>query len=284
MKAIKKQRIFSRNADYQKFEVLKTNRNKRNRYGEFFVEGVRNLNEAAACGWEFAAFLYSFERPLSGWAQDKLQKVPCALHYELTNELMDALSGKSDTSELMAVVRMRRSGPEAFRLSEAPLLALFDRPSNRGNLGTLIRSCDGLGVEGLVLTGHGVDPYDPDVIVSTMGSFFRIPTVPVAENEAVLRWIECLRKRYPGFQVVGTTSHREKNIDELELCRPTLFMIGNETEGLCSRLRGACDVLATIPMAADSFASSFNVACASTVLFYEAGRQRGFRRSEKFAR
>ena len=95
-----------------------------------------------------------------------------------------------------------------FRLSEAPLLALFDRPSNRGNLGTLIRSCDGLGVEGLVLTGHGVDPYDPDVIVSTMGSFFRIPTVPVAENEAVLRWIECLRKRYPGFQVVGTTSHR----------------------------------------------------------------------------
>ena len=208
MKAIKKQRIFSRNADYQKFEVLKTNRNKRHRYGEFFVEGVRNLNEAAACGWEFAAFLYSFERPLSGWAQDKLQKVPCALHYELTNELMDALSGKSDTSELMAVVRMRRSGPEAFRLSEAPLLALFDRPSNRGNLGTLIRSCDGLGVEGLVLTGHGVDPYDPDVIVSTMGSFFRIPTVPVAENEAVLRWIECLRKRYPGFQVVGTTSRK----------------------------------------------------------------------------
>ena len=105
-----------------------------------------------------------------------------------------------------------------------------------------------------------------------------------AENAAVLRWIECLRKRYPGFQVVGTTSHREKNIDELELCRPTLFMIGNETEGLCSRLRGACDVLATIPMAADSFASSFNVACASTVLFYEAGRQRGFRRTEKFAR
>lgn len=109
-------------------------------------------------------------------------------------------------------------------------------PPTRGNLGTLIRSCDGLGVEGLVLTGHGVDPYDPDVIVSTMGSFFRIPTVQVAENEAVLRWIECLRKRYPGFQVVGTTSHREKNIDELELCRPTLFMIGNETEGLCSRL------------------------------------------------
>ena len=49
--------IYSKNADYQKFQVLKTNRNKRHRYGEFFVEGVRNLNQARENGWEFAAFL-----------------------------------------------------------------------------------------------------------------------------------------------------------------------------------------------------------------------------------
>ena len=49
---MKKKQISGKNADYQKFEVLKTNRNKRYRYGEFFVEGVRNLNEAVKKGWE----------------------------------------------------------------------------------------------------------------------------------------------------------------------------------------------------------------------------------------
>ena len=100
----------------------------------------------------------------------------------------------------------------------------------------------------------------------------------------MLRWIECLRAQYPGFQVVGTTSPPGEKYRRAGTLPPDAFMIGNETEGLSSRLRDACDVLATIPMAADSFASSFNVACASTVLFYEADRQRGFRRSEKFAR
>ena len=50
--------IHSRNADYQRFQVLKTNRNKRYRYGEFFVEGVRNLNAAVRFGWHISSLLY----------------------------------------------------------------------------------------------------------------------------------------------------------------------------------------------------------------------------------
>lgn len=50
--------IRSRNAEYQRFQVLKTNRNKRYRYGEFFVEGVRNLNAAVRFGWHISSLLY----------------------------------------------------------------------------------------------------------------------------------------------------------------------------------------------------------------------------------
>ena len=72
---MKIERIYSKNAAYQKFEVLKTNRNKRYKYGEFFVEGVRNLNEAVRCGWHICSFLYTRENRLSGWAEEMLRSV-----------------------------------------------------------------------------------------------------------------------------------------------------------------------------------------------------------------
>ena len=269
------QRIYSKNAAYQKFEVLKTNRNKRHRYGEFFVEGVRNINGALRGGWHICSFLYAGEAPLSGWAQDLLETVRTDENYQLSAALMQELSAKADTSELLAVVRMRAEDPAQLRLSATPLIALFDRPSNHGNLGTVLRSCDALGVEALLITGHAVDLYEPEVVAASMGSFFAVPALRIAENEAVFAYLEGLKARYPGCQVIGTTAHRQTAISDIDLTRPTVLMIGNETDGLCRAFAEYCDALATIPMAAEASASSLNVGCAATVLFYEAARQRG---------
>lgn len=268
-------RVYSENADFQKFEVLKTNRNKRYKYGEFFVEGVRNLNEAVKNGWEISSFLYSSAHGLSGWAKDMLALPGRTVDYDLAPALLTKLSGKEDTSELMAVVKMRPDDPARLQFGPCPLAALFDRPSNRGNLGTILRSCDALGVEALVLTGHGVDLYDPDTVTSSMGSFFRVPTLRLSDNSAVEHWMEGMRQAYPGFQVVGTSAHGDTLLQNLDLTLPTLFLIGNETDGLARWYKEHCDVLAAIPMSPDSSASSFNVGCAATVLFYEAVRQRG---------
>ena len=267
-------RVYSKNAAYQKFEVLKTNRQKRFHYGEFLVEGVRNLNTARAHGWHFNAFLYSPDKPLSDWAREMLKNVPADTHYQLSLPLLRDLSGKEDESELLAVIAMKKNGPEQIPLSPVPLLALFDRPSNKGNLGTILRSCDALGVDGLIVTGHGVDLYEPEVIVAGMGSWFKVPHCYVPETERVNAYIASLRARYPGLQVIGTTAHRQHPLDSLDLTGPVLYMIGNETEGLCRAFKESCDILATIPMAEDSQASSFNVGCAATVMFYEADRQR----------
>ena len=186
---MKTERVYSKNATYQRFEVLKTNRNKRYTYGEFWIEGVRNINEARKNGWEFSSLLFSREKPLSHWAEETLQGVRTRVNYELPLSLMRELSGKEDTSELLAIGKMRKDSFEELRLSPTPLLALFDRPSNRGNLGTILRSCDALGVDGLILTGHGVDLYDPEVIVASMGSFFCVPTIRVPENQSVVEFI-----------------------------------------------------------------------------------------------
>ncbi|MBQ8577340.1 MAG: rRNA methyltransferase [Clostridia bacterium] len=273
----KTQRILSKNADYQRFEVLKTNRNKRYNYGTFLCEGVRSLKEARAKGWEFESLLYSFESPLSDWAKGMLADVKTECNYALTDALMADLSGKEDTSELMAVIKMQKDDPAAILagLSDNPVIALFDRPSNRGNLGTIIRSADALGIEALVITGHAVDLYDPEVVVSTMGSFFNLPVLRLSSNEDIHAFIDALRKKYPNMQLLGTTAHTNNMIYDVDMTRPTMFFIGNETEGLNRHFREICDVYVKIPMAETSYASSFNVGCAATVMFYEAARQRG---------
>lgn len=272
--AMKEIMISNRNNMFQKFEVLKTNRNKRYRYHEFLVEGVRSLNEAVRNGWRIKSFLYDRNR-LSDWAKGMLREVPTEENYCLSAELMQALSGKEDTSELMAVIEMREDTPEGVALSPNPFIVLFDRPSNRGNLGTMIRSCDALGVDLLILTGHAVDLYDPDVVVSAMGSFFKMPVIRIADNGTLFSYIDRLKSKYPGFVTVGTTAHDKTPVSSVDLTVPLMLMVGNETKGLCSAFADFCDVLCTIPMAKGSGASSFNVSCAASIFMYEITRQRG---------
>jgi TrmH family RNA methyltransferase len=267
------QRIRTKNAAYQKFEVLLTNRNKRYKYNEFLIEGVRNINGAVQNGWRVVSFIYSDDKRLSAWAQGLLADTPTEVNYELADELMTALSGKEETSELLAILRMKDEIRE-IDYSPNPIVALFDRPSNKGNLGTMFRSCDALGVEGLLITGHAVDVYDPAVISSSMGSFFHVPFIRLSDNAGIDAYVDGLRRSYPGIQVIGTTAHSEKNIYGIDMTGPVLFLIGNETDGLNQHLTEICDVMATIPMSAGSSASSFNVGCAATVMFYEAVRQR----------
>lgn len=154
---MKTQRIYSKNAIYQKFEVLRANRNKRHKYNEFIVEGVRNIKEAVKNQWEIISFLYSCECELSKWAADLLRDVETKINYELPKSFMCDLSGEENTSELMAIIKMRGKTEINKSLSINPKFPLFDRPSNKGNLGTLLRSCDAFGVERLIITGHAVD-------------------------------------------------------------------------------------------------------------------------------
>ena len=265
--------IFSKNAAYQKFEVLKSNRNKRHRYGEFIVEGVRNINEAVKNGWHINSFIYSQNRQLSRWALELLPLVRYK-NFALTDNLMTELSGREDTSELMAIVSME-SPPITTVKDTAPAIALFDRPSNKGNLGTMLRSGDALGLDCLVITGRCVDIYDSEVIQASMGSFFKLPFLHLTGRREIEDYVSDLKRQYPDMLVVGTEEDTGQAIYEVDLTRPVLFMLGNEKDGLNNHLQGLCDVMAEIPMESSRAASSLNVSCAATVVFYEMLRQRG---------
>ena len=138
----------------------------------------------------------------------------------------------------------------------------------------MIRSCDALGADMLILTGHAVDLYDPDVVVSAMGSFFNMPVIRIADNQELFAYVQKLKEQYPQFLTVGTTAHKEFPVYRADLSGPLMLMMGNETMGLNKAFKEYCDMLCTIPMSEKSYASSFNVSCAASILMYEVTRQR----------
>ena len=272
-------RIYTKNATYQKFEVLLSNRNKRHKYNEFIIEGVLSINEAVKNDWQISSFIYSHEKKPSRWAADLLLNTKTIINYELPQNLMDGLSGKNEPSELMAIVRIQ-NGNGAIKnvnntvFSKNPVIALFDRPSNKGNLGTLIRSCSALGVEQLIITGHCVDIYDIDVINASRGSFFSLPFLKLSANSEIDNYITGLKSEYPNLKTIGTNSRDGVNIYDIDLTTPVIFLIGSETDGLNRYLSNISDITAVIAINEQSSVTSFNVSCAATVLFYEAARQR----------
>ena len=260
------------NADFQYLETLRHNRTKRGRAGEFLVEGVRQINAALAYDWSIAAFLYAPERRLSDWARGILARGVAPDHLELPAPLLAKLSGKDEPSELLALVRM----PEE-RLSRLPLhpglrVVLCDRPASPGNLGTIIRCCDALGADGLIVSGHAVDPYDPETVSATTGSLFALPIVRIGGPDDLDPWLDTVRAALGAVQLIGTSAQAAVDVADADLTGPTILLIGNETRGLSAAYRERCDTLVTIPIGGS--ASSLNVATATAILLYEMDRQR----------
>ena len=171
-------RVPTENAVFQHLERLKQSQHARHRFGEFFVEGVKSINQARRHRWPIRSLVYPTGRPLSSWARETLQGTPEADRIEVSPALMERLSDKHQTSDLVAVVGMPPQGIRSGSPCRPDLLvAVFDRPTSPGNLGSVIRSCHALGADGLLVTGPGTDVYHPLTVRASMGSLFALPTV-----------------------------------------------------------------------------------------------------------
>lgn len=264
--------LYSENNDFQYIETLRRKREKRLRQQEFFVEGVRSINQAIKYGWQINAWAYAREKALSDWASNILRNSPAPIHYDMPPQLMEKLSSKTETSELIALVAMLEDEVSRIPIGENLLVVIFDRPASPGNLGTIIRSCDALGAHGLIITGHAVDLYDPEVIRASTGSLFALPIVRLSSHKELLPWLASTRTSLGSLQVIGSDEKAEQGIDQHDFTQPTALIVGNETWGMNAAYRELCDAVVKIPIAGS--ASSLNVACATSILLYEIGRQR----------
>ncbi|WP_370591117.1 TrmH family RNA methyltransferase [Saccharopolyspora montiporae] len=265
-------KITSRNAHFQQWQALLTNRTKRQRQREFLVQGVRPITIAVEQGWPIRALLYDGDRTMSQWAQGLLHRVP-AERFALSGELLAELSEKNEsTAELIAVLELPADDLHRIGVGEGFLGVLFDRPTSPGNIGSLLRSADAFGADGLIVTGHAADVYDPKSVRASTGSLFTVPAVRVPSPRDVTAWLVEQRAAGTPVPIVGTDEHGDTDIADFDLTGPVLLLVGNETAGLSASWRELCDHVVHIPMRGS--ASSLNAANAATTVLYEAFRQR----------
>ena len=266
------QRITSRNARFQQWQALLTNRNKRLRAGEFLVQGVRPITVAVEQGWPVHTLIHDAGRSLSRWAQEMLRTAG-GERIAMSSDLLAELGEKSEAApELVAVMEMPPDDLDRITIGGDFLGVLFDRPTSPGNIGSVIRSADAFGAGGVIVTGHAADVYDPKAVRASTGSLFALPAVRVPSHREVAAWLDDERRQGHPVSLVGTDEHGEAELSDFDLTGPTLLLIGNETAGLSNAWRDLCDHTVSIPMAGT--ASSLNAANAATTVLYEASQQR----------
>ncbi len=264
--------VTTRNARFQQWQALLTNRTKRQRHGAFLVHGVRPITAAVEAGWEIAELLHPASRALSSWARQLTERVEADC-YEVSPELLAELGEKNEGSpELLALVRMPADDLDRIPVPATAFVVVLDRPANPGNIGTIVRSADALGADGVVITGHAADVYDPKAVRASRGSLFALPVVRVPAFATVREWADRLVARGVPVGLVGTDESGDVDLIDQDLTGPTLLVVGNETTGMSQGAREGCDALVRIPMRGS--ASSLNAAAAATVVLYEASVQR----------
>ncbi|KMS69922.1 rRNA methyltransferase [Streptomyces viridochromogenes] len=265
-------RITARNARFQQWESLLTNRNKRTRAREFLVQGVRPISMAVRYGWPVKALIYDDKRTLSQWAEDLLRSVD-AERIAMAPDMLADLGEKSESApELVAVMEMPDDDFGRLTPGDDFLGVLFDRPTSPGNIGSVIRSADAFGAHGLIVSGHAADVYDPKSVRASTGSLFAVPAIRVPSPGDVTAWIDARRAMGQSIVLVGTDEKGDCDVFDFDFTQPVLLLIGNETSGLSSTWRDLCDHTVSIPMTGS--ASSLNAANAATAVLYEASRQR----------
>ena len=265
-------RVSSRNARFQQWESLLSNRSKRQRAGEFLVQGVRPISLAAKFGWRFHALIYDAERPLSAWAQNLLGSIGTA-RVAMAPALLAELGEKAeDTPELVAVVEMRDDNLDRITVGGDFLGVALDRPASPGNVGSIIRSADAFGASGVIVTGHAADVYDPKAVRASTGSLFALPVVRSASHRELAAWVAAQRARGCPIMIAGTDEHGDRDVFDVDFTQPTLLLVGNEAAGLSGGWQELTDLTVSIPMT--GAASSLNAATAATAVLSEIARQR----------
>ena len=150
---------------------------------------------------------------------------------------------------------------------EHPLFLVLEDLQDPGNMGTIFRTAEGAGVDGIFMSANCVDIYNPKTIRSTMGSIYRVPFVIAPDLEEVFAWFKKQRVRSYAAHLKGKGWY-----DEESYTGGTAFLIGNEGNGLTDATAGQADCLIKIPMKGQL--ESLNAGVAAAILMYEASRQR----------
>jgi TrmH family RNA methyltransferase len=263
-------RISAENAAFQIIQALKNNRARRHKTREIFVEGTECIKQAVSAGLEITRIITGNTADLSDWARSLIAAQLDAQLINMDTLLYASLCDRANPSELLVTAKLKPE-PEELSLSPQPCVLVFDRPSDLGNLGSIIRSANAFNVDAVFIVGHGSDVYEPKVLRASMGSVFHTRIRLVESMEHLAGFIRTEKAR-SGILVAGTDSNGTISLQNNELHCPIMLIIGNEAKGMSVALRNLCDEIVRIPIA--GAVNSLNAACAASIFLWEIYRKR----------
>lgn len=229
--------------------------------GLFLVEGIHHVGEAVEAGWEVENVLYAPDLLTSKFAHELMTRLSSPPQ-PVTPQVMESLADKENPQGILAIVRQRQTPLSDLR-NVRWAVALVS-PQDPGNVGTILRTMDGVGADVLFLLEGGVELYHPAVVRSSMGALFWKPVVQTSFGEFAA-WA-----RERGFQLMGASAHGEVEYHTLVPQIPWALVLGNEQKGLSREQMDACDVTVSLPMRGRC--SSLNLSVAAGILLYQFGK------------
>ena len=249
-------------------EIKSLNR-KKNRWANrlFIIEGIKIIEEAIINEIKIKNIIIS---------DSFLNSQDGALFYEgiksrdnlvkVSDILFKSISDTENPQGIMAICEFNiRNLSEIDNFDKSSILFL-DGIQDPGNMGTIIRTADAFNVDGIILGEGSVDPYNPKVVRSTMGSIFRVPLYIL--NNSIESIIEL---KYKGFYILAT-SLDGISIYDIDFGKKFVCIIGNEANGVDPKIMDIADKKTKIPMPGN--AESLNAGVAASIIMYEAMRSR----------
>ena len=182
--------------------------------------------------------------------------------------VFQTLSQKDGPQGIAAVIRQRWERLENLSPKKGDLWVALDAIQDPGNLGTILRTVDAVGGEGVILLDHCTDPYGPTALRASMGSVFSQRLIKTT-TEQFTGW-----KKEVDIAVIGTSGDTDQDYHLIEYPDPLVVLMGSERQGLTLRQMELCDRLVRIPMVGKS--DSLNLSVATAIVLYEVfNQQRG---------
>ena len=248
------ERITSRQNPFLKqIGKLNSSKGERRRAGLFPGEGPKLLEEAVKAGTKITATVSA-----EGFS---VPAIPGARQIEVPREVLESLSDTKTPQGVLFLCALPGTGaPEKL---EGSRYLVLDGVQDPGNVGTIWRTADALGADGLILVHSCADPFSPKTVRSTMGACFRLPVYEV-ELDDLPGLLE--RSGLPLY----ATALREDTVDikTADLSRSAV-VIGSEGKGISDALLNLCEKTLKIPMR--ERCESLNAAAAATIVLWQMG-------------
>lgn len=247
-----------------------TKAKERKKAGVFLTEGFKMYEEAPL---ESILEVYVAESVLASLEKMDAKEEKMAVKLKKTgyevvaDSLFKKMADTQTPQGILCVVKQPEYRLEEILKQDRPLLMILENLQDPGNLGTIIRTGEGAGVTGVIMTAKTVDIFNPKVIRATMGSVFRVPFLYVEDMEDTLK-----KLKEKGIRTYAAHLAGREYYDSFSFTGGTAFLIGNEGNGLEKKTADLADSYLKIPM--EGKVESLNAAIAASLLMYEAQRQR----------